>query len=793
MEQYNKTPKSFNYQPPIQPNWKDLIDKFKLSSLIQYQYSPTQFVTKQQQGQKGLKGYTEKGYPTYSKDPDSLTGGYLNIQWTLVQLGVLNEKDISKIHSFGVDYKWYKSLKEYLKNGNYEFGDFLGLTNDNPKREELINNYICMLRDNGQVCKESKINLREMPIYLSMRDGLGTSQIILSFLRANAYPNIPPDDVVYEEGNKPKDQKEKFEESVKNANFLKISIYDVNGKVIPIYSRGDDTDLPTYSLESEGFEFPPQTINLGPIFSILDDNQVKTLVNWIVEYCTEPINVNGSKGRKIVTKGGSELNFDDDLISKFPNFMKKMLENESSYPNCVVDFANKETNGDVGKWMIKFLKLPEDQIDLLLQFYPEDYDLIQTYLPGAPGSKDFYINSPLVKNAVKMHITNNPRSTLGVTSSLYAGTTNDGNYPIEKITDSQVESVIKQMIKECPNMNKELKDIAAGQREFKGYIVGQYYSSLPSGYVNYTIPCADEFWDEYGWAITMGGTVLASLLIPGVGTLMGLSLETALIARMAFELGLNLYSAMRYKLSGNDEMAKIEVACAMLSFLVDTPGFEKRFLKGYGSWMEVSLFNKIKKVKPTTAKKWAEFVSGLTKEEKRHLYSFLNTPRFMREIKIYGKEFIEKTLQQQFKGQWRNTIVKLLKEVGIKVPVIMTPLIGTFSYQLVTLFSYTYQDLYKVPIDSTFVKSFEWLMNEENITTPEQSEEFYNKLKNDPMFQKQIEAKMNAKLIAEAKKKSIDDAKKMEALLKNKKMQESFNRLKEIFSELENMENVPVE
>ena len=61
------------------------------------------------------------------------------------------------------------------------------------------------------------------------------------------------------------------------------------------------------------------------------------------------------------------------------------------------------------------------------------------------------------------------------------------------------------------------------------------------------------------------------------------------------------------------------------------------------------------------------------------------------------------------------------------------------------------------------------------------------------MFQKQIEAKMNAKLIAEARKKSVDDAKKIDALLKNKKMQESFNRLEEIFSELENMENVPVE
>jgi hypothetical protein len=732
MEQYNKNPKSSNYQPPIQPNWKDLIDKFKLSSLIQYQYSPTQFVTKQQQEQKGLKGYTEKGYPTYSKDTDSLTGGYLNIQWSLVELGVLNEKDISKTHSFGVDYKWYKSLKEYLKSGNYEFGDFLGLTNDNPKREELINNYICMLKDNGQVCKGSKIDLREMPIYSSMKDGLGASQIILSFLRANAYPNIPPDDVVYEEGNKPKEQKEKFEEGVKNAKFLKISIYDVDGKVIPIYSRGDDPDLPTYSLESEGFEFPPQTINLGPIFSILDDNQVKTLVDWLVEYCTEPIDVNGSKGRRIVTKGGSGLNFDDDLISKFPNFMKEMLENESSYPNCVVDFANKETNGDVGKWMIKFLKLPEDQIDLLLQFYPEDYDLIQTYLPGAPGSKDFYINSPLVKNAVKMHIVNNPGSTLGVTSSLYAGTTNTGNYPIEKITDSQIVSVIKQMIKECPNMNKELKDIAAGQREYKGYIVGQFYSSLPSGFINYTIPCADEFWDEYGWAITMGGVLLASLVFPPAFTALGIEMELAILARMSVDVGLNLYSSYRNKLAGNEEASKIDLACAVLSFIVDTPGFEKKFLGGFGDWAEINVLNKVKKARPSNAKKWRQFVSSLSKEEKRHLYDYLNSPRFLRQFKIYGKEALNTYFEKQFGSQWKNTLIKILREVGIKLPIVFSPVMLNFGYKIFIYINQTMEKVLKIPLTETRWKAFEWELKKRGIDTPEEADNFLNSLLKSP-------------------------------------------------------------
>jgi hypothetical protein len=110
LKQYNKNPKSFNYQPPIQPNWKDLIDKFKLSSLIQYQYSPSQFVTKEKQEQQGLKGYTEKGYPEYGNK-------ILDIQYALVQLGLMSDKDVVKPpYTWGKTYKWHKVLSDYIND-----------------------------------------------------------------------------------------------------------------------------------------------------------------------------------------------------------------------------------------------------------------------------------------------------------------------------------------------------------------------------------------------------------------------------------------------------------------------------------------------------------------------------------------------------------------------------------------------------------------------------------------------------------------------------------------------------
>jgi hypothetical protein len=720
---YNKNPKNSNYQPPIEPNWDDLIYKFKLSSLKQYQYSPIQYLTKIKQEEQGLKGYTEKGYPEYGNK-------ILNIQYALVQLGLMEDKDVVKPpYTWGKTYKWYKVLSDYINSGNYNFGYEMGFDESNSDKENYVNSIIKSLVNKSSSGTWS-VGSEDIAGYDEISD------LMLSWLRANAYPNIPADDVLYEKGKTPKDQKEKFEQGVKNSKFLKISIYDVNGKITPIYSRGDDADLPTYSLESEGFELLPQTIFLGPIFSILTDEQVKTLVDWLSEWCTEPVETNGVKyGRKIITKGGSSLNFDSDLVSKFPDFMKEMLGNQSLYPNCVVDFANKETNGDVGKWMIKFLKLPEDQIDLLLQMYPEDDNLIQTYLPGAPGSREFYLNSPLVKNAVKMHIFKSI-----------------GHPAWDFISDSMIESEIKELLADCPGMHKELKTIASGQREYEGFTVGQYYSTLTGGYhgyIPYKIPCRDDYWDENGWKWVMGGVLLASLVFPPLFLAVGWELELAIVARISVDVGLNLYSAYRNKKSGNEEAAKIDLACAMLSFIVDTPDFEKKFLSGYGEWAELSVFNKLKQVNPNTGKQMNKFVRSLTDVERRHLYDIINTPRFTRQIQIYGKEIMDRWLKQQFGSQWKNIAVKLLKELGVKLPVLFSPIMLSLGYKMFLYSNQVSQNIFKVPLDETKWKAFEWELKNRGINTTEDADAFYEKLKNNPNDAKEFVNAVGKKIFGE--------------------------------------------
>jgi hypothetical protein len=772
LKQYNKNPKSFNYQPPIQPNWKDLIDKFKLSSLIQYQYSPSQFVTKEKQEQQGLKGYTEKGYPEYGDKS-------LNIQYALVQLGLMEDKDVVKPpYTWGKAYKWYKVLSDYINSGNYNFGYEMGFDESNSDKENYVNNIIKSLVNKSSSGTWS-VGSEDISGYNQISD------LMLSWLRANAYSNIPPDDVLSEKGDTQKDKKEKFETSVKDSKFLKISIYDVNGKIIPIYTRGDDPDLPTYSLESEGFELPPQTINLGPIFSILTDEQVKTLVDWLSEWCTEPVEVNGVKyGRKIVTEGGSGLNLSDDLISAFPDFMKEMAKNESLYPNCIVDFANKETNGDIGKWMIKFLKLPEEQIELLLQFYPEDYRLIQTYLPGKPGSTDFYLSSPLLKNAVRKDISINFSRALGLSDLWAAGEidraiVSSNPYPMEKITNSQVEKEIKRMLKDCPNVNQEFKTIAAGQREYKGYIVGQYYSSLPSEFIDYTIPCKDYEWDENGWKIVMGGVLLASLIFPPLFLAVGWELELAILARMTVDVGLNFYSAHRNRLAGNEEAAKIDMACAVLSFIVDTPGFEKKFLSGFGDWAEASVWNKLKAANPNTGAKMRNFVTSLSKTERRHLYDIINTPRFFRQIQIYGKDIVNKWLKQQFGSQWKNIAVKIFREIGVKLPILFSPIMLNMGYKMFLYSNQVSQNIFKVPLDETQWMAFEWELKNRGIDTPEEADSFYEILKNDPKKSNEFVTAVGKKIFGEQFEKIKNQISVKEINEEIKKTDDLIRRLEE--------------
>ena len=218
---------------------------------------------------------------------------------------------------------------------------------------------------------------------------------------------------------------------------------------------------------------------------------------------------------------------------------------------------------------------------------------------------------------------------------------------------------------------------------------------------------------------------------------------------MSVDVGLNIYSAYRNKAAGNEEAAKIDLACAMLSFIVDTPGFEKKFLSGYGDWAELSVFNKLKQVNPNTGKQMNKFVRSLTDVERRHLYDIINTPRFTRQIQIYGKEIMDGWLKQQFGSQWKNIAVKIFREIGVKLPVLFSPVMLNMGYKMFLYSNQVSQNIFKVPLDETKWKAFEWELKNRGIDTPEEADTLYETLKNDPKKSKEFVTAVGKKIFGE--------------------------------------------
>ena len=223
-------------------------------------------------------------------------------------------------------------------------------------------------------------------------------------------------------------------------------------------------------------------------------------------------------------------------------------------------------------------------------------------------------------------------------------------------------------------------------------------------------------------------------------------------------------------------MAKIDLACAMLSFIVDTPDFEKRFLKGYGEWAEISVFKKLKAAKPNTAEGMQRFVDYLTDVEKRHFYDIINTPRFVRQVQIYGKDILNKVLKEQLGSQWKNIAVKLLREMGVKLPILFSPIMLNLGYHIFIYANQVSQDIFKVELDETKWKAFQFVLTQKGVNSPEDAKLFYEKLMNDTKLSKEFITEVSSVIYKE-------DIKKIKKII-------STEQIKQTISKIDSLNNV---
>jgi len=160
-------------------------------------------------------------------------------------------------------------------------------------------------------------------------------------------------------------------------------------------------------------------------------------------------------------------------------------------------------------------------------------------------------------------------------------------------------------------------------------------------------PCSDEWWDEYGMYVQIGGLIAISLLTAGLGaipsTAGAIIRASSTFINLAADTALNLYSLKQAVKSQDEERIKMEYAYLLLPFLFETKGVQT-LLKNtkLGSQNIKSVEDKMKSLgsypDPNEVKR---VISSMSNEEKL-VVNELKKPEYQSAIERAGKEFSEK-------------------------------------------------------------------------------------------------------------------------------------------------------
>jgi hypothetical protein len=196
-----------------------------------------------------------------------------------------------------------------------------------------------------------------------------------------------------------------------------------------------------------------------------------------------------------------------------------------------------------------------------------------------------------------------------------------------------------------------LDGVLEGKPQKDGKVLGGYelvggQSKLITWPADKPLPCKSEFWDKYGFAIQVGGSILASLLIPGLG----LGASTSFFLEMAAEAGINLYSLQKNVEAQDEDGIKMDLTYLMLPFLMKA-GPVVKFLENaeFGKNVITSVQNKLSKIPKNASKEQVDnILMSMLPEEKRVLTK-LESPEMKSAIK-QGSEQIVNTLKKGAKG-----------------------------------------------------------------------------------------------------------------------------------------------
>ena len=203
------------------------------------------------------------------------------------------------------------------------------------------------------------------------------------------------------------------------------------------------------------------------------------------------------------------------------------------------------------------------------------------------------------------------------------------------------------------------------KRNKDGDIVGKYYrNSKGQSYIAQwnepKIPCESVFWNKYGLYIQLGGMVAISILSGGLG----LGPTSALLAELAADTALNLYSLKKSVEAQDEDAIKMDLAYVFLPLLMAS-GPVKAALKSakFGDEVIESVESKLKSLPPNATKTQVDdLLTNMTPQEQRVIKE-LGTEEYKDVVQNASKDVmdgIKKTADAPIGRKLSNPAINIL-------------------------------------------------------------------------------------------------------------------------------------
>jgi hypothetical protein len=203
------------------------------------------------------------------------------------------------------------------------------------------------------------------------------------------------------------------------------------------------------------------------------------------------------------------------------------------------------------------------------------------------------------------------------------------------------------------------------KRNKSGQVVGKYYrnskgQSYMAKWDSPKIPCESEFWNKYGLYIQLGGMVAISILSGGLG----LGPTSALLAELAADTALNLYSLKKSVEAQDEDAIKMDLAYVFLPLLMAS-GPVKAALKSakFGDEVIESVESKLKSLPPNATKTQVDdLLTNMTPQEQRVIKE-LGTEEYKDVVQNASKDVmdgIKKTADAPIGRKLSNPAINIL-------------------------------------------------------------------------------------------------------------------------------------